>query len=259
MGLIQQIVAHESELERENARLRRLLDEAGLNAERAARLLAEADEEHQNIQQSFIAVAERQSFHMAELGHRLRNTISLVQAIAHQSLRNATSLDAARDALDLRLGALWRVHEALLADDWSSASVAAVVQGITSLHGDGEPERFVLRGDPDVQLDAQAALSLGLALHELATNAAKYGSLSNREGFVQVRWRVRAKGPLSAMVLRWSEHGGPLVQGKPSRIGFGSRLIDRCVAGIGGEANFIFGRMGVVCSLSLPLPPPASE
>lgn len=256
MGIVQAFISREAELERENAHLRDLLKEAGESAERGALLLALNDDEHVRVQQRLVSVTERQSFHMAELGHRLRNTISLVQAIAHQSLRSAASLDAARDALDLRLAALWRVHEALLADDWTSASVAAVVEGVTSLHSGGA-ESFVLLGDEGVQLDAQAALSLGLALHELATNAAKYGALSRDTGRVSVTWRtVRGESGGEILLLDWRETGGPPVA-EPTRRGFGTRLIS---GGIGreldGEVVMDFDPAGLRCAIRVPLPAP---
>ncbi|MDP4005532.1 PAS domain S-box protein [Methylobacterium sp. NEAU K] len=187
-----------------------------------------------------------------ELSHRLKNTLALVQAIAAQTLRNAPDIDAARESLAARLIALGQAHDILLAGHAEAASVAAVVNGTLALHQDG-PGRIGLDG-PDLLIGPSAALSLALMLHELATNAAKYGALSTQTGRVAVTWGV-APGPAGqeTFTLAWRESGGPPVT-RPTRKGFGSRLIERGLAGaVGGRAVLNYARSGLVCTLTAPL------
>ncbi|SFJ57560.1 HWE histidine kinase domain-containing protein [Methylobacterium brachiatum] len=191
-----------------------------------------------------------------ELSHRLKNTLALVQAIAAQTLRNAPDIDAAREALAARLVALGQAHDVLLAGHLAgqaeTASVAAVVTGSLALHQDGRG-RFELNG-PDLLIGPSAALSLALMLHELGTNAVKYGALSTETGRVAVRWETGcdAAGD-DGFTLVWRESGGPPVA-PPRRRGFGSRLIERGLAGaVGGRAELDFARDGLVCTLTAPL------
>jgi two-component sensor histidine kinase len=152
-----------------------------------------------------------------ELGHRMKNSMALVQAIASQTLRGAGDR-AAVQAFNQRIAALSRAHDVLLQQSWTSAKLADVVLGAISAHTD--PTR-VSCGGPEVSLEPKAALSLSLLLHELATNAVKYGSLSVPDGVIRVNWR-REDGSL---ILDWVEQGGPPAA-PPERTGLGSRLID---------------------------------
>ncbi len=183
-----------------------------------------------------------------ELSHRLKNTLTLVQSIASQTLRNAPSLDAARDALAARLIVLGKAHDILLAGRTDSASVDRVVQEALSLHDD-TGRRFRVRG-PSLFVGPSAALSLGLMLHELATNAVKYGALSVPTGCVTVDWTVDGTGAAAEFRLDWREQGGPPVT-PPTRRGFGSRLIQRGLAG--GDVALHYAVEGVQCTLSAPL------
>ncbi|MCJ2066802.1 PAS domain S-box protein [Methylobacterium sp. J-088] len=183
-----------------------------------------------------------------ELSHRLKNTLAMVQSIATQTLRNAPSLSAAQEALAARLVALGKAHDVLLAGHTESASVSAVVQGALALHED-TATRFQFSG-PSLFIGPSAALMLGLMLHELATNAAKYGALSVATGHVTVGWRVTGEDGEAQFCLEWIELGGPPVT-PPARKGFGSRLIER---GIGGGRVVIgYPSEGVTCTLSVPL------
>ena len=183
-----------------------------------------------------------------ELSHRLKNTLTLVQSIASQTLRNAPSLTAARDALAARLIVLGKAHDILLAGQTDSASVDQVVQEAVSLHDD-TGRRFRITG-PSLLIGPSAALSLGLMLHELATNAQKYGALSVPAGWVSIGWTVEGEGPEVVFQLDWQEQGGPPVTA-PTRTGFGSRLIQRGLAG--GDVSLRYHSEGVHCSLSAPL------
>lgn len=183
-----------------------------------------------------------------ELSHRLKNTLAMVQSIATQTLRNAPSLPVAQEALASRLIALGKAHDVLLAGHAESASVAAVAQGALDLHED-KPTRFQLSG-PSLFIGPSAALMLGLVLHELATNAAKYGALSTASGHVTVKWCVTGEGDTANFRLEWTERGGPPVA-PPIRKGFGSRLIERGMGG--GEVAIDYPPEGVTCTISVPL------
>ncbi|MBX9649574.1 MAG: GAF domain-containing protein [Xanthobacteraceae bacterium] len=152
-----------------------------------------------------------------ELGHRMKNSMALVQAIASQTLRGAADRTALK-AFTQRVQALSRAHDVLLQQSWASANLADVVLGAVSAQAD--LARVRLSG-PEISLEPKAALSLSLLLHELATNAVKYGSLSVPDGIVEVHWRKEA----TALVMMWTEEGGPPAT-PPERTGLGSRLID---------------------------------
>ncbi|MFH6783877.1 MULTISPECIES: PAS domain S-box protein [Methylobacterium] len=186
-----------------------------------------------------------------ELSHRLKNTLAMVQAVAVQTLRNAPDPAAAREALVARLVALGKAHDILLTGEGESAPLRAVLDGALAIHDDGRPGRFRLRGPP-VPCGARAALSLSLMTHELATNAVKYGALRHPDGYVTLDWTVSASAA-PVLALRWQEHGGPRVT-PPARKGFGSRLIERGLAGtVDGEVATHFLPEGVVCTLTAPL------
>jgi len=152
-----------------------------------------------------------------ELGHRLKNTLSLVQAIAAQTLKGVD--EDAVDAFRERIVALAKAHDVLLQQDWATASLGAIVrETLAPLDG---LQQIVISG-PEVQAGSRAALTLSLILHELATNAAKYGALSVPDGCVALQWSIDD----GMFRLNWSERDGPPVR-RPDRTGFGSRLIRR--------------------------------
>jgi PAS domain S-box-containing protein len=159
---------------------------------------------------------ERQKVLSEELSHRLKNSLALVQAIARQTLRGASDKTAVR-SFDQRVTALSRAHDVLLQQNWKAADMRAVMHGVLSLNGD--INRFTFDG-PAVTLGAKAALSLALLMHELATNAVKYGALSDLNGSVAINWLVDG----GILILIWHEIGGPPVE-EPTRSGLGSRLI----------------------------------
>lgn len=187
-----------------------------------------------------------------ELSHRLKNTLAIVQSIASQTLRNVTSVEAARDALVARLIALGKAHDILLTGEREAAGIDAVIRGALAVHDDRQPGRFSLAGPP-VLVGPRGALSLALMLHELATNAVKYGALSVPEGRVRVAWEIGGRAAEPVVRLCWTERGGPPVAA-PIRKGFGSRLIERGLAGaIGGEVALVYEPAGVVCRVTAPL------
>lgn len=160
-----------------------------------------------------------------ELGHRLKNTLALVQAIAAQTLRDAAEPEA-MECFSSRIAALGYAHDILLRQAWSSASLSQVVA--SSIEPHDALGQVTIEG-PDIPIGSRAAVALSLMLHELATNAVKYGALSTADGAVKLSWRIEA-GDLH---VQWRETGGPVVS-RPDRTGFGSRLIDM---GLGGHGK----------------------
>jgi PAS domain S-box-containing protein len=153
-----------------------------------------------------------------ELQHRLKNTIAMVQAIANQSLRSASSLEEARTVLGNRIAILSKAHDILLSEDGNSADLVSIVGAMVDLHADRR-ERFLVEG-VNINFGAKAAMAMALSLHELATNAQKYGALSNDSGSVAINWQLKDEHTLT---FRWAETDGPPVE-TPTSKGFGSRL-----------------------------------
>ena len=190
---------------------------------------------------------EQQTMLLGELQHRVKNTLTMVQAIASQTFRG-TATPEAREAFMARVIALSQANDVLTGAGWTAAPVGDIVRGATIPHCAG-PERFSISG-PAIHIAARAALSLTLALHELCTNASKYGALSNDEGHVAIHWDV---GRDDVFCLRWSECGGPPVE-KPAHTGFGTRLIDQSLGpSLGGKVSKDFEPGGLTCTFQIPL------
>ena len=267
-------------LEAENRHLRALLlagreaeaqrrRSARLGRAEAARIRTETEARESRYRHAIAELrqsADRQSLLMQEMAHRVKNTLAMVQAIGTQTLRTAASLDAARGALDARLHALAKAHDVLLQDAWTTAPLGRIVASAVALHG-GEADRFAVSG-PEIALAARAGLTVALLLHELGTNAAKYGALSAPAGRVAITWTIDGaaveKGPVEAGAFedaavgarfrfRWAESGGPSVS-PPHRTGFGSRLIERSlVQGFGGRVDLAYPVTGLVLAFEAPL------
>ena len=186
---------------------------------------------------------------MQELAHRVKNTLAMIQAIASQTLRGATSLEAANETFGARLAALSRAHDLLVAGHRANAPMADIAESIVGIQGD--PARFRI-GGPDVVLGPRPALALTLVLHELATNAVKYGALSNPSGIVELSWRIDDIDGAAQFRLRWQESGGPPVVA-PSRRGFGSRLIERTFASEQARGESAYLPTGLVFTLDAAL------
>ncbi|GAB6842934.1 PAS domain S-box-containing protein [Methylorubrum rhodinum] len=196
---------------------------------------------------------EHQRLLTGELQHRVKNTLALVQAMASQTFRDAPDLGAAREAFAARLISLGRAHDILTQSSWTEAPIAEVVDGALAVHRGAAASRIRASG-PNVPLAAKPALALALALHELATNAAKYGALSNDSGSVDLRWHVVHEGGAPRFCLTWSEQGGPPILAQPSRRGFGSRLIERSFAAeVGGGVKLTYAPTGLTCRLEASL------
>jgi two-component sensor histidine kinase len=195
---------------------------------------------------------ERQKLLINELNHRVKNTLATVQSIVSQTLRNAQSFDQAREDLEVRLLALSRTHDVLTRESWERADLRDIVDVATEPYRSRGEHRFRVEGSP-VTLPPALALTIAMALQELATNAVKYGALSNEAGTIDLTWRVsRATPPV--LDLEWRETGGPPVAA-PTRKGFGTRLIERSLAAeTGGEASLAYDPAGLVCRIRAPLP-----
>lgn len=189
-----------------------------------------------------------------ELNHRIKNTLATVQSIAEQTLRSASVEPAVRDNLTGRLMALSHVHDVLVQESWAGADLAEVVdQAVATYRDDGS--RFAIDGPP-VRLSPVIAVSISLALHELATNALKYGGLSVPEGRVSVSWTDAHDGVgRRFLTLLWKESHGPEVS-LPTRSGFGARLLGRVFAESGGSTRLDYEPAGLRCVINLPLSSP---
>ncbi len=197
--------------------------------------------------------AEHQKLLVNELNHRVKNTLATVQSISAQTLRNADTAAEARDAVEMRLLALSRAHDILPRENWEGASLSEVVaQAVAPYRTLGE-DRLHAAG-PDVRLTPRMALALAMALQELATNAVKYGALSNDRGTVRITWSVRNGADPPRLALRWRETAGPRVK-PPQRRGFCSRLIERSLAqDLDGTVHIDFAPHGVECTVDAPIP-----
>lgn len=173
---------------------------------------------------------EQQDLVNGEIAHRLKNALAMVQAVATQTLRGDASQEGL-EAFTHRLQALGRGHDALTAGRWKAATLNDVLASV--LDGAGVRDRCTLDGG-NVDLGTRAALSTSLLVHELATNAVKYGALSVEQGRVEVVWRLVGDADACILRLEWHEHGGPTPTA-PTQKGFGSRLIRLGLVGSGGS------------------------
>lgn len=198
---------------------------------------------------ALVVAEETQRLLIGELNHRVKNTLATVQAIASQTLRRSSSPQAFVEGLTGRLQALSKAHNLLTESTWSGADLARLVLDQLALTS-AEP-RITLAG-PTVVLPPANALRLGLVIHELGTNARKYGSLGPAGGQVTIGWALESAGDKPFIVLDWIETGGPPVK-RPGHQGFGQRLIEGSLSALGGEARLEFRPHGLACRLRLPL------
>jgi two-component sensor histidine kinase/PAS domain-containing protein len=190
---------------------------------------------------------EAQKLLLAELNHRVRNLLASVIAMVAQAERGASSAADFRDKLSSRLHALSRAHHLLSASAWSEAGVGDVVRSTLEPHLGADPTRFQIDGDA-FKVTSDTALALNMALHELATNAVKYGALAGPQGRIAIRWCPDPDRP-GFVRLIWREFGGPPVS-EPERSGFGTRMLGRAFAVSGGETEVRFLPDGVVCEMA---------
>ena len=192
-------------------------------------------------------VVEHDKLLMAELDHRVKNTIANIQALVIQTSRNSDSLTDFVKGLEGRIQAMAKAHSLLSQSRWEGVSIDKLLH--EELNPYANKDRGVTLDGTDILLTPKSALSLSLAVHELATNAAKYGAFTAPGGQVAVVWRRAGDGGVE---LSWTETGGPLVE-QPKRRGFGSTLIERALAmETGGRVILHYMRIGVVCDIFLP-------
>ena len=198
---------------------------------------------------------ERLRLCLDELNHRTQNTLATVQSIAVQTLRGAAD-DTVVEVFEGRVLALSRAHSLLGRDRWEAIGLRDVMDQMLQPFGlnDARVARFSVEGE-DVSLAPKAALTLAMVLHELATNAAKYGALSGADaGTVEIAWELDPSALSDRLRLRWREDGGPPVRASGHK-GFGSRLIEGALAReLDGEVRLCFGLAGVSCEIDMPLP-----
>lgn len=195
---------------------------------------------------------ERQTLLINELNHRVKNTLAIVQGLANQSFRPVEAARGAQQNFEARLRALAAAHNLLTESQWRSASVAEIVCGSAEATAGTLAERFTVEG-PDVLLEPQTAVSLAMVVHELCTNALKYGALSSDSGGVEVTWTICADDAGDTLSLTWQEEGGPEVS-PPQRKGFGRRLIERGLSAHGaGGVKMRFEPRGLVCVIEATL------
>lgn len=193
--------------------------------------------------------AERlQTLRRRELGHRLKNQLAMIQAIVNQTLRSSSDIQTAGKTISARMQALAGAHESLISGTSGKTTVGEIVRKTIEVHDDQRMRRIHTEG-PDVQVASRPALSLSLILHELSTNAAKYGALSGESGTVNLEWGTEKNGDEPQFFMRWTESGGPPVQ-EPGKNGAGTRLIKAGLAGtVDCTIEMEFAPAGVVFSL----------
>ena len=194
----------------------------------------------------------RQRLLINELNHRVKNTLATVQSVAAHSF-SIGDPNAARAAFEARLFALSKTHDVLTRENWEGANLRDIVQEALAPYQRDNIERIRIRGE-SIQLPPRVALPFAMALHELSTNGVKYGSLSAEAGELQIVWNLIKTDEGPQLSLTWTETGGPLTR-KPTRKGFGSRLIERGLSReLGGSVTLDYRPAGLVCNFRFPLP-----
>jgi PAS domain S-box-containing protein len=188
---------------------------------------------------------------VAELNHRVKNTLAVVQGIAHQTLAKADISPDVLNAFEGRLVALGAAHGLLSQGNWEETSLSQLTA--ETLQASAVDEQRIAVSGPEALLQPREALALAMALHELCTNARKSGALSIETGRIALSWTTQQE-PEPQLELVWREHGGPVVS-PPSLRGFGTRMIEQALAqDLDAEVNIDFQHDGLVCSISAPLP-----
>jgi PAS domain S-box-containing protein len=190
---------------------------------------------------------------MREISHRSKNLLAIIQAMARQTSRYAVSVDDFLNQFNARVQALARSHDLLVQQNWHGAGLRDLLRSQLSPYADSELSQISIKG-PAVLLKPETAQNLGLALHELAANASKYGALSVPSGRIDVHWTEVTDGKGEGVELVWAERGGPTV-GVPERRGFGSMLIQQNLSRtLESEVDLKFEHDGVNCRIMIPQP-----
>ena len=203
-------------------------------------------------------VEAHREFLVAELNHRVKNTLATVQSVASQTLRQSASLEDFKTAFNGRLRALARAHDLLADEAWAGADIGQLVrQTLEPYRAKGD--RRITASGPNLSLQPQSGVALNMILHEMATNAAKYGALSKPGGTLDVTWQIDGGTGRDRVRLSWIETGGPPVS-PPARRGFGTQLIERAAAyELRGQATLDFHEDGLRGHLIFPLTDPLPE
>jgi two-component sensor histidine kinase len=190
-----------------------------------------------------------------ELNHRVKNTLSTVQSIVWQTLRTPSDPMVMRKSIESRLFALSRSHDLLTREKWESAGLLDIVHDALEPFGvsGGRADRIAVTGK-NIRFPPKSALALGIAFNELATNAVKYGALSNAAGSILIEWTMETTPAGQRLLLNWKEKDGPPVT-PPAHKGFGSRVIERGLAHeLEGITHLDYRPDGLVCTMDIPLP-----
>jgi two-component sensor histidine kinase len=193
---------------------------------------------------------ERRQLLVDELNHRVRNTLTTVQAIAMQTFRGKAEPEAT-ERFQARLMALSRAHDILTREHWDGADLGDIVMQAIAPYRRGDRSRFRVAG-PSIWLLPKSTLALAMTLHELCTNAVKYGALKGDQGLVSIDWQTTGTSGTSRLRLRWVESGGPPVQ-EPTKQGFGSRLLRSLAEDLGAQVELHYPSAGVLCTIDVAL------
>jgi two-component sensor histidine kinase len=194
---------------------------------------------------------QQQQVLIAELHHRVKNTLAVVQGLVQLSIRHTESLDAFRKSISGRIASLAKSHTLLVEGQWLSVGLRTMIEGELEAHEGGN--RISISGD-DVLLPSRIGVAVGMAMHELITNAVKHGALSAPEGRVNVSWTVVPKPTGDILLLDWFERGGPAVL-PPTKLGFGSLLLDRVLGPeLNGKITTVFEPAGLKARIEAQLP-----
>ncbi len=198
------------------------------------------------------AAEERQQLLVAELHHRVRNTLATVQSIAAQTLRHSNNPDRFVENFRARIHALSSAHDVLTQSAWDGADLATLIKGQVTVAGGSAEDRVRCHG-PKIVLPPRIALNLSLALHELAANAIQHGALSTDDGRIGVTWTVDLEGDTPVLTLIWRETGGPPTK-TPEYAGFGTLMLERGVTrGLDATTRLSWEEGGLVVELAIPV------
>jgi two-component sensor histidine kinase len=232
MDVLQRSDAHTREIEHENDLLREMLVQAGVEAD------------------AHVVAAKLQTVLIGELHHRVKNMLAIASAITSQSLRGATSVHSAAKTIASRLSALGVSHDLLIKESWTGSGCRTLIENAIQAFQTEGLKQFTITGN-NVAVSSGPAVALSMVIHELSTNALKYGALSVPDGRVSISWSIDVEA--QRFRLEWRESGGPTVK-EPTSKSFGSRFIEQALPGqLSGEARLTFKPTGLVCDVNIPL------
>lgn len=199
-----------------------------------------------------VRAEQRQALLVRELHHRIRNTLALVQSTLGSTARSASSIDAFYASFSNRIASLAKTQTLLTEDYWQVAGLREMLENELRAFILAEPDRVILKG-PRVDLAGDLAVPIGMALHELTTNASRHGALSAPQGRLEVTWDLKQVGGKRTLSLEWIERGGPPVQ-TPQQRGFGSTLLERVLAmQANADVRITYDREGLTFRMEAPL------